>query len=732
MNDHFIRSLPLVASALGRKYGLQVIIGGNKAGTDGDTIILPALPLDSPPELMGLARGFLDHEAAHVRDTDLDLVKKSRLIPVEHQIFNTIEDWRVEKVLGEKYPGCRENFQWLIWRLFGNQPINDNSPPDIDILNWLLLKMRSWSVPELSAQADQLAQKITSQIPGVIGKLESILPEIKKDCPDTKAAIAYARRIMKMLRDLLQPLEGQANGQAQNGVGDGSASHLQSQVVQVSAGGSESSPGKRDSQEETQSAGSSQSQPGGAGDAGGAGNSSDSQCQSEKTDPGQQGEDAQKQPQTSPSDGDLQPEKEAGQDEQGDDSQPDTGDSSGADGHGNSQEDDQTDSQDDSQPDDPSDSQADSQRDDQAISQEDDSADDQADGQKDSQDDSQNADQADDQEEDKPDSQADSQRDDPADNQDDAQADDQNASILNSLLARSAPEMPQSIGEILADLLNESCQNPTCGVLEVARLGPKTFPELDDYDLKETRITSLALKCRLTNLLQSMTLKKVQAGYQGRLDTNRLNRLFVHDPKVFRRSGSRIGLDTAVHLLLDASGSMNGWPIKLVSLSAYAFCEALSEVRGISIGATVFPGGDPAQIVKKRRSLGGSETVAPILDHGQRLHRKFQLFAGGGTPMGEAIWWVMQKLSARKEKRKLILILTDGQPDNYTNAVAAISEAHRQGLELFGLGLKDDSIKRLLPGKSLVISDLNELPKTIFQLLGRVMSQHHGGLYGNY
>ncbi len=82
----------------------------------------------------------------------------------------------------------------------------------------------------------------------------------------------------------------------------------------------------------------------------------------------------------------------------------------------------------------------------------------------------------------------------------------------------------------------------------------------------------------------------------------------------------------------------------------------------------------------------------------------------------------MQKLSARKEKRKLILILTDGEPNNMPNTQAAIREAHRQGLELYGLGLRNDSIKRLLPGRSLVIHNLQELPQTIFKLLGQAMS----------
>lgn len=90
MRDNFIRSLPLVASALGRKYGLQVVIGGDQAATNGDTIYLPSLPLDSPPELVALARGFVDHEAAHVRATNMRAVKDANLGPLEHHIWKRL------------------------------------------------------------------------------------------------------------------------------------------------------------------------------------------------------------------------------------------------------------------------------------------------------------------------------------------------------------------------------------------------------------------------------------------------------------------------------------------------------------------------------------------------------------------------------------------------------------------------------------------------------------------
>lgn len=62
--------LPLLASVLGEQYGVQVHIGGKTACTNGRVIYLPSLPVDCEPELLALARGFVDHEAAHIRHND--------------------------------------------------------------------------------------------------------------------------------------------------------------------------------------------------------------------------------------------------------------------------------------------------------------------------------------------------------------------------------------------------------------------------------------------------------------------------------------------------------------------------------------------------------------------------------------------------------------------------------------------------------------------------------------
>ena len=529
MHDNFIRSLPLVASALGRKYGLKVVIGGDQAATNGDTIYLPSLPLISPPELTALARGFLDHEAAHVRETNMKTLRSANLNPLEMHVWNTIEDWRVEKILGDIFPGCRRNFDWLIRHMFDRDQEED-VPLDLEILNWLLLEIRSWAVPELKARVYSLEQRIETELAGLIPVLKLILDRINQNCPDTKSAVAYAREIVEALRQWQQEvLEGKHTHAVISSCDDAdvSAGHLSSGVKTV--------------------------------------------------------------------------------------------------------------------------------------------------GEK--------------------------------------------IIVIQTLLDRPAVDLPKGIGEAVGRILSMAKTEENGGLLQVAQVCHRVMCDLTANRLAEAKMVTTILKYKLQSLLQAMTLQKVKAGYRGRLDTKTIHKLFVADPKIFRRPGTRIGHSTAVHLLIDASGSMSG-SINLVSLLSYSLCRSLSEMPGISVGASVFPG------QQTRRTKGRDkcwETISPLLRHGQAMHTKFQLEAEGGTPMGEAIWWALQEMAPLKESRKIIMILTDGEPDYWDNTKAAISEAKHQGYEMYGLGIGCTSIKSLLPGNSTEITHQSELPRKLFELLGQAI-----------
>ena len=204
-----LNCLPLVASILGDRYGVQVRIGGNEACTNGKVIHLPSLPMDCEPELLALARSFVDHESGHIRHTDFSVLKAANLDPVTFNLFNCLEDWRVEKKLSGIFPGCRRNLNWLIRRFFVEQaqPRAGDDSPALTVLDYVLLTVRAWDVDEVTPARQKSAIIIEQHFPSLREALDVILAKVYIHCPDTTAAVEYARQIGQCIRqwELPQP-----------------------------------------------------------------------------------------------------------------------------------------------------------------------------------------------------------------------------------------------------------------------------------------------------------------------------------------------------------------------------------------------------------------------------------------------------------------------------------------------------------------------------------------------
>ena len=94
-----VKSLPLLAAILGKKYGIEVRIGGDSAYTNGKIIHLPVLPEEGDEQFMVLVRGLIDHEAAHIRSSELSVLQRERPSPVLKHLWNSLEDGWVEQRL---------------------------------------------------------------------------------------------------------------------------------------------------------------------------------------------------------------------------------------------------------------------------------------------------------------------------------------------------------------------------------------------------------------------------------------------------------------------------------------------------------------------------------------------------------------------------------------------------------------------------------------------------------
>jgi len=526
-----LNCLPLLASILGDRYGVQVRIGGKEACTNGKVIHLPSLPMDCEPELLALARSFVDHESGHIRHTDFSVLKAANLDPVTFNLFNCLEDWRVEKKLSGIFPGCRKNLNWLIRRFFVEQaqPRAGDDSPALAVLDYVLLTVRAWDVDDVTPARQKSGIIIEQHFPSLREALDVILVKVYIHCPDTTAAVEYSRQIALCIRQW-EPPQPTATTKCKNKNGQGDMPQL--------------------TKEDADSA-------------------------------------SQIYQQAEP----VQPLR--------------------------------------------------------AFS----------------------------------------------------------ALPLKALFHAEAQDLPQNIGEIMAIELSNCSSESVGDALTMAVEGTRHSAPLPAEQKLQALQASIALRTRLQGFLQTQTQRRCSIGRRGTLHASSLHRLQVGNARVFQKESMQLGLNTAVHILLDVSGSMAGAPINLANQACFAVATALSHIRGVNPAVTAFP------------AVSETNSVFPIMRHGQTMPDVFDIRASGGTPLAGALWWVLQTMLPLKEQRKMILVITDGMPDNPLAGNNAIGVAQKLGFEVYGLGIRDERIAHLLPHTSRVVNNLPDLAPAMFAIL---------------
>ena len=162
----------------------------------------------------------------------------------------------------------------------------------------------------------------------------------------------------------------------------------------------------------------------------------------------------------------------------------------------------------------------------------------------------------------------------------------------------------------------------------------------------------------------------------------------------------------------DIGGSMTS-RIELACAACYSVALALAAIPGISVGVSAFPADYEEDV---------TATVSPLLRHGERVVNSFGVEAHGSTPMTEAMWWVLGMLSTRPEHRKVILVVTDGYPDDPETAKETIAAAQQMGMEVLGIGINEPIISSIIP-VSETITDIYELAPAMFRLLQHTMTE---------
>jgi hypothetical protein len=74
-------------------------------------IFIPAVPEGMPPKLIDAIHGYIDHECSHIKFSDSEDICDGTKDKLWHYVHNCIEDPRVNKKMGEFYPGAKKNIK---------------------------------------------------------------------------------------------------------------------------------------------------------------------------------------------------------------------------------------------------------------------------------------------------------------------------------------------------------------------------------------------------------------------------------------------------------------------------------------------------------------------------------------------------------------------------------------------------------------------------------------------
>ena len=233
--------------------------------------------------------------------------------------------------------------------------------------------------------------------------------------------------------------------------------------------------------------------------------------------------------------------------------------------------------------------------------------------------------------------------------------------------------------------------------------------------LARVQAESARLTARLQGLVQASRLDRPRAVRQGRrVDARKLHRVAVADARLFARRHARVAPNTAVHLLVDLSGSMatnvlraDGTQASRAAValeSALALALALDAIPGVTVAVTAFPGleGEPGR-------------VTCMLADGQSPRAAAGAFiqsARGGTPMAQALWYGAAALLLRPETRRLLLVLTDGEPDDIDEAARLLRLCRGAGIEPVGVGI-GIPVNHLFP-TAIAVTAVADLKRALF------------------
>ena len=263
---------------------------------------------------------------------------------------------------------------------------------------------------------------------------------------------------------------------------------------------------------------------------------------------------------------------------------------------------------------------------------------------------------------------------------------------------------------------------------------------------------------KLANRLQRKLMARQQRGWQfdleeGYIDNSRLARAVANPsvPLSFKQEQEDNFKDTIVSILIDNSGSMRGRPIAIAAMCTDILARTL-ERCGVNVEIVGFT----------TKSWKGGKSRELWISNGRpenpgRLNDiRHIIYKAADTPMrrarknlglmlkegilkenidGEALHWAYNRLASRPEKRKILIVISDGAPvDDSTLSVNSVNYLEedllniicwieeKTPIEVSAIGIGHDVTRYYK--NSITIKDASELAEAMISRLEDLFNKH--------
>lgn len=622
------RALPIVAAAYAERFGVEIVLNGTEAKTNGQVIWLPAL---TDPSMADVLFGYLAHEAGHVRTSHFGMMGQCQS-DTERSLFNLIEDVRIEAEMESAFPGTKETLTAMADHIVDEgmvSPAETSQNESSQLFNYLYHRLfhdvlgRESSLPLLVQSEEAIKQTFPK---GFLTRLDVLIELRARSMGSTKDALLLVRAILNALQEAEREEQQQQQEQGDNGTPPPQPENSTPDSPGESGEPSDQSAGDGADQNQGQGQGASQGQ----------GDTSDDSQGDQSSGEGQEGESADNSDADDQGSGQGQG-ADSEQAESGTEGQPADGTGDGSSGQPSSSS----------------------------------SGGEQGQG-----------------------------------------AGDETPMHTRMMSESDLPR--DAVKQMAAALTTQAKQEPAAKEsgpfqLSTDSVGDAHTKEGDVETLKEGVQASSVIRARLTGLLAAQSRRSDTLHTRGRkIDGRRITKTLSGDQRVFRQRHDITRPDTAVHVLLDCSGSMAHIQ-HIANQATVSLGLAVTAIPQCDIAISMFPG------------VNGE--VSPVIKRGQGIRQSLGRCAispNGGTPLAEAMLYGARELATSRKARKVLIIITDGDPRS-GGAVRYMNSVIEEAVDVYAIGIMSNAVENYFKN-SVVINSVGELQGALFDVAGKFLN----------